>query len=92
MQANVPWLRAPDGQLRVPPGALVRVPLQLDATLLEPGKHGARIELTGNGGVSTVPVEVEIAYWWYNGAAVLMVAGVTAALILAIALHLLLRF
>jgi hypothetical protein len=92
MQANVPWLRTPDGQLRVPPGTLVKVPLDLDATLLPAGTHRARIELTGNGGTITIPLEVEIAYWWYNGATVLMVAGVSGALILAIALHLLLQF
>jgi serine/threonine protein kinase len=91
MRANVPWLHAPDGQVRVPPGTLVKVPLYLDATLLPPGKHTARIELTGNGGTTTVPLAVEISYWWYNGATVLMVAGVSVAMFLTIIMYALLR-
>ncbi|MDB5076495.1 MAG: tetratricopeptide repeat protein [Chloroflexi bacterium] len=92
MRANVPWLHTPDGQLRVPPGSLVQVPLNVDCRALPIGQHKARIELAGNGGVESVPVEVRVTYWWFNGAGVLMVAGIGMAGVLAILVHLLIHF
>jgi hypothetical protein len=84
MRANVPWVHTPEGQLRVPPGSLVRVPMLVDMTTLPYGQHKARIELDGNGGLESVPIEVTITYWWLTGAGVLMVASVGAVLVLAI--------
>jgi serine/threonine protein kinase len=92
MRANVPWLHTPDGQLRVPPGNLVKVPLNIDCTALPIGRHKARIEFDGNGGVESVTVEVRVTYWWFNGAGMLMAGGVGIAGVLAILAHILIHF
>jgi hypothetical protein len=92
MRANVSWLHTPDGQLRVPPGNLVKVPLDIDCTVLPIGRHKARIEFDGNGGVESVAVEFRVTYWWLNGAGMLMFTGIGIAAVLAILAHVLIHF
>jgi hypothetical protein len=90
LHANVQWLQVPEGQLRVPCGSMVQVPIRLDAANLPVGIHRARIEVDGNGGTVTVPVEVRISYWLFNGAGMLLLSSVGFAVILALLAHVLL--
>lgn len=90
LHANVGWLRVPDGQLRVPCGSTVRVPIRLDASNLATGKHTARIELDGNGGTVNVPVEVQVTFWLFTGAGPLLLASIGFAVVLVVIAHFLL--
>jgi hypothetical protein len=92
LHANVGWLHVPGGQLRVPCGSTVHVPLRLNAIKLSTGHHTASIELDGNGGIVTVPIEVRVVHWFYNGATALLVICVGFAALLGVLAHLLLVF
>jgi serine/threonine-protein kinase len=83
LHSSAGWLQVPDGQLRVPCGSTVRVPLRLDTASLPTGKHRALIELDGNGGTANVPVEVQVVFWLFNGAGPLLVASLGFIAVLA---------
>ena len=89
LRANVPWLKTPNGQLRVPAGSMVKVPVLLDTVRMPTGRYKAQIELDGNGGIRSIPVRVVVAHWWLTGSAwVLLLFCATIVVVVAFATHL----
>jgi len=92
LHANVSWIHVPEGQLRVPCGSRAPIPIRLDTTQLPTGLHRASIELDGNGGTVSVPVEVRVAHWLFNPVTALMLICVSFAAILGVVTHLFIQY
>ena len=88
MRANAVWLQTPQGQLRVPPGGEVNVPIELNTAELGDGRHEARLELEGNGGTGNIPVQVTVGGRWTVAATiVLLLILACASIAVLIATH-----
>ena len=87
LRSNARWLVVPEGQLRVPCGSTVRVPLRIDTSGVPAGSHQAKVTFDGNGGTVVVPVEVRLVNWLNSGSVALLGATLAFAAILALIAH-----
>ncbi len=89
VRANASWLQTPKGQVRVPPGAVVQVPVAVNTGELSGGTYKARLELDGNGGLGNIPVHVQVgSRWTVGGTVILLLVAAFTSLAVLIAMHL----